>query len=116
MTDKRIKPRMHRRIPLRVELRLEGEAGGAGRLAEMSEGGLSFVAAAGIHTGAAVTAVVADEQATLRLPGKIVHAGERAGEITYGLQFDPLPASLLDEVRALLKRHRFNAFRVAPHH
>lgn len=115
MTDKRIKPRMHRRIPLRVELQLEGVAGGDCRLAEMSEGGLSFTGRAGITLGAAVTAVVTDAESSLRLPGKIVHASQRDGEHVYGLQFDPLAAGALSDVRALLKRHRFNAFRVIHH-
>lgn len=115
MTDKRIKPRMHRRIPLRVDLHLEGAACDGCRLAEMSEGGLSFTGRGDIALGAAVTAVVADEEATLRLPGKIVHASGREGEAVYGLQFDALAAATLTAVRALLKRHRFNAFRVAHH-
>lgn len=114
MTDKRIKPRMHRRIPLRVDLQFVGAAG-PHRLVEMSEGGLSFAAPAGLGLGADLTALVTDEEASLRLPGKIVHASLRDGETVYGLQFDPLPPDTAAGVRSLLKRHRFAAFRLAHH-
>lgn len=114
MNDKRIKPRMHRRIPLRVDLTFVGVAGPS-RLVEMSEGGLSFASPAGLGLGAVLTAVIADEETTLRLPGKIVHASLRDGETVYGLQFDPLPPDTVAGVRTLLKRHRFAAFRVAHH-
>lgn len=113
MTDKRIKPRMHRRIPLKVGLRLSGAAAGEGQILEMSEGGLSFAAAFVVPTGARLTAEVSDAEATLRLSGEIAHATARENDVVYGLRFEKLAAADAEAVRALLKRHRFSAFRVS---
>jgi hypothetical protein len=112
MSDKHIKPRMHRRIPLKVGLDLTGDFRGSGTILEMSEGGLSFATEDPPAAGARVAIAITDEAGQITLRGEIVHASDRSGEHVAGVRFDAPDAATQAAVRALLKRHRFNNFRV----
>lgn len=112
MSEKHIKPRMHRRIPLKVGLDLTGDYQGSGTILEMSEGGLSFSAKRPPAAGLRVTITITDEEGPLVLAGEVVHASERGGEHVGGVRFDEPDAATRAAVKALLKRHRFNNFRV----
>lgn len=111
MSDKHFKPRMHRRIPLKVALEISGDFQGSGSILEMSEGGLSFASSKPATKGARVRLAISDAEGALHLPGVVVHMSERAGEHVAGVQFDALPAALVQDIKALLKRHRFSMFR-----
>jgi hypothetical protein len=111
MSEKRIRPRMHRRIPVKVELRFEGDAAGTGRLLEMSEGGLSFVAEEEIQAGSSLRLVISDNQGEVALKGKVVHSRRLQGELVLGVQFEAVTPAELGSIQSLLKRHRFNQFR-----
>lgn len=102
---------MHRRIPVKVDFRFEGDATGEGRLLEMSEGGLSFIASKEIAHGSVLRLSLRDEQGEIRLQGTVVHIRNVTGELVLGVKFDPLADPVLKSIQGLLKRHRFNLFR-----
>lgn len=111
MSEKRIKPRMHRRIPLTVGLRFEGAALGEGHLMEMSEGGLSFATESTLNPGDRLTLQISDDAGLLSLEGVVLHGHERDGETVYGVRFDSVTDQQRQLTRDLLRRHRFERFR-----
>ncbi len=111
MSDKRIRPRMHRRIPVAAEVRYEGATSGEGQLADLSEGGLSFIGVEQLAAGEHFEFEILDEDGDLKLPGSILYAEARDGEWVHGVRFDDEAAASLDRIRALLRKYRFKFFR-----
>lgn len=111
MSQDHIKPRMHRRIPLKVGLKLAGDFQGDGTIIEMSEGGLSFTSGRAAKSGAHVHLVISDEEGEIKLAGTVVHVTHRSREHVAGVQFADLDGATQNRVKSFLKRHRFSQFR-----
>ncbi len=112
MDDHRLKPRMHRRVPIKVELVFEGDATGEGLLCEMSEGGMSFETADDIAEGAVLRFLLSDDQERFAVEGRIVYARHLDTGRRYGVQFGSLPPSQSVTIRDFIRRHRFHHFRL----
>lgn len=108
----KIKPRMHRRIPIATELNFTGDVDGAGVLLEMSEGGLSFSTHVRCETGQYIRLRLQDEEESFFVEGNLVSVNAEGDGLRCGLAFSSMPASALLSVRAFLKRHQFSRFRV----
>jgi hypothetical protein len=112
MDDKRIRPRMHRRIPIRIDFRYEGAHDGTGTLLEMSEGGMSFVTGATVPIDSTLTFHIADDEDAFFLDGVVVYSRSEKGDSHCGVQFiSPSPAARIS-IRDFLKRNRFKQFRM----
>lgn len=111
MTEKKIKPRMHRRIPVPVAFVIAGGKFKDGKLMEMSEGGLSFSSSQDAAQGTRVTCQLQDGDVELQIEGEVVYSRERGGLHNLGVKFDRLDLKITLAIRDLLRRHRFSQFR-----
>jgi hypothetical protein len=103
---------MHRRIPLSVELLFEGSHSGEGRILEMSEGGLSFLTTgSALAQGDLIRIRVLDETGELQLDASVVYGAMQDDEQVFGVQFGSVTEEQREQVRNLLRLHRFRKFR-----
>jgi hypothetical protein len=113
MTEKRIRPRMHRRVPIRTDVEFSAEEiKGMAVLLEMSEGGLSMAAKEEVPLGRGLALRIYTDVEPIDLHGRVVYARLESKGFHYGVQFEGVSPGAAIAVRDFLKRHRFARFRM----